>query len=163
MAWNKIKSMFVVSDSPAPAAADPDQVIADLEKYQLPAETPREVKKQIVEASLKAFGYPVEKIIESGAMEIQALEIYIQSGQKDTQSLLVESQKRLAELDAEIGRVKKVMDDQVAAQFALTNACNDAKLKVQEVLEFFGQEAVARVVKESPRLHEPRGSGAPTK
>jgi hypothetical protein len=37
MAWNKIKSMFVVSDSPAPAAADPDQVIADLEKYQLPA------------------------------------------------------------------------------------------------------------------------------
>jgi hypothetical protein len=122
----------------------------------LPAETPREVKKQIVEASLKAFGYPVEKIIESGAMEIQALEIYIQSGQKDTQSLLVESQKRLAELDAEIARVKKVMEEQVAAQEGLTRSCNEEKLRVQEVLEFFGQEAVARVVKESPKLHEPQ-------
>src|SRR5262245_54628119 len=61
----------------------------------LPKETPKEVKKQIVEASLKAFGYPLEKIIETGAQEIQALELYIQHGQRDTQSLLVESQKRL--------------------------------------------------------------------
>ena len=30
-----------------------------------------------------------------------------------------------------------------------------AKLKVQIVLEFFGQEAVAKVVKESPKLVEP--------
>ena len=36
MAWSKLKSMFVVSDEPAQAPADPDQVIADLEKYQLP-------------------------------------------------------------------------------------------------------------------------------
>jgi len=37
MAWNKLKSMFVVSDEPqAQAPSDPDQVIADLEKYQLP-------------------------------------------------------------------------------------------------------------------------------
>ncbi len=122
----------------------------------LPAETPKDVKRQIVEASLKAFGYPVEKIIETGAMEIQALEIYIQSGQKDTQSLLVESQKRLEELNAEIARVKKVMEDQVAVQYDLTQKCNDEKLRVQEVLEFFGQEAVARVVKESPKLHEPQ-------
>jgi hypothetical protein len=122
----------------------------------LPGETPREVKKQIVEASLKAFGYPVEKIIETGAMEIQALEIYIQSGQKETQSLLVQSQQRLEELNAEMARVKKVMQDQVAAQSALAQACNDEKLRVQEVLEFFGQEAVARVVKESPKLHEPK-------
>src|SRR5947207_6961634 len=35
MAWNKLKSMFVVSDEPQ-APSDPDQVIADLDKYQLP-------------------------------------------------------------------------------------------------------------------------------
>ena len=35
MAWNKLKSMFVVSDEPQ-APSDPDQVIADLEKYQVP-------------------------------------------------------------------------------------------------------------------------------
>jgi hypothetical protein len=122
----------------------------------LPAETPKDVKKQIVEASLKAFGYPVEQIIEAGAQEIQALEVYIQAGQRDTQGLLAESQKRMADLDAEIARIKKVMEDQVAAQYALTQACNQQKLRVQEVLEFFGQEAVARVVSQSPKLHEPK-------
>jgi hypothetical protein len=122
----------------------------------LPAETPKEVKKQIVEASLKAFGYPVEQIIEAGAQEIQALEVYIQAGQRDTQTLLTESQKRLAELEAETARVKQVMEQQVAAQYALTQTCNQQKLKVQEVLEFFGQEAVARVVSQSSKLHEPK-------
>jgi hypothetical protein len=34
-------------------------------------------------------------------------------------------------------------------------ACNAKKLEVQKVLEFFGQDAVARVVRESPKLHEP--------
>ena len=32
---------------------------------------------------------------------------------------------------------------------------NEKKLEVQKVLEFFGQEAVARVVRDSPKLHEP--------
>jgi len=122
----------------------------------LPAETPKEVKKQIVEASLKAFGYPVEQIIEAGAQEIQALEVYIQAGQRDTQTLLQQSQQRLAELEAETARVKQVMEQQVTAQTALAQACNQQKLKVQEVLEFFGQEAVARVVSQSSKLHEPK-------
>jgi hypothetical protein len=34
-------------------------------------------------------------------------------------------------------------------------ACNDCKLEIQRVLEFFGQEAVARVVRESPKLITP--------
>src|SRR5437764_34481 len=37
----------------------------------LPPGTDDAVKKQIVMASLKAFGVPIEKIIESGAEEIQ--------------------------------------------------------------------------------------------
>ena len=122
----------------------------------LPAETPKDVKKQIVEASLKAFGYPIDQIIEAGAQEIQALEVYIQSGQRDTQALLAESQKRMSELEAEIARLKQAMEAQVASQYALTQTCNQQKLKVQEVLEFFGQEAVARVVSQSPKLHEPK-------
>lgn len=145
----------------AAGIADPEQERIDKARgllANLPQETPRDVRKQIVEASLKAFGYPVEKIIETGAQEIQALEVYIQQGQQETQSLLQQSQKRLEELNNEIANVKKIMEEQVAGQYALTNSCNDQKLKVQEVLEFFGQEAVARVVKESPKLHEPKGA-----
>jgi hypothetical protein len=142
------------------AAGIPDEEQGRIDKARsllktLPAETPKEVKRQIVEASLKAFGYPVEKIIETGAQSIQALEIYIQAGQKETQTLLVEAQKKIEEMNAEIARAKKIMEDQVSSQYALTQRCNDEKLRTQEVLEFFGQEAVARVVKESPKLHEP--------
>src|SRR5271154_6785442 len=85
----------------------------------LPAGTPKEVQKQIVEASLKAFGYPVDAIIEAGAQEIQALEVYIQAGQRDTQALLQQSNDRLRSLETETANVKRVMEEQVAAQQAL--------------------------------------------
>lgn len=125
----------------------------------LPKETPKEVKRQIVEASLKAFGYPVEQIIEAGAGEIQALQAYIELGQAETQKLLADSNARIAELEKEIALVKQVMEEKIQTQYELTNACNEQKLAVQGVLEFFGQEAVARVVRESPKLVEPKAQG----
>ena len=125
----------------------------------LPAETPPAVKKQIVEASLKAFGVPLDKIIEGAVQEIQALESYIRAGAGDTQKVLEESQKRISDFEDEIKRIKAVMEDRVAEQQAVVKACNDKKLEVQHVLEFFGQETVARVVRESPKLVEPTPSG----
>jgi len=121
----------------------------------LPAATDAAVKKQIVEASLKAFGVPIEKIIESAVQEIQALEGYIRAGASDTQNVLAESQKRIAALEEEIRQIRMVMESRVAEQQSVTAACNERKLEVQKVLEFFGQEAVARVVRDSPKLVEP--------
>jgi hypothetical protein len=121
----------------------------------LPAETDPAVKKQIVEASLKAFGVPIDKIIEAGVEEIQALEAYIRAGAGDTQTLLSESQSRIAQFEGEVRRIKQVMDERVQEQAAVVRACNEKKLDVQRVLEFFGQEAVARVVRDSPKLVDP--------
>jgi hypothetical protein len=125
----------------------------------LPAATEPAVKKQIVEASLNAFGVPIDLIIENGVQEIQALESYIQSGAADTQKLLQESQARIAQFEVEIQRIRQVMDERVAEQAGVTRACNARKLDVQRVLEFFGQEAVARVVRDSPKLVEPAAEG----
>lgn len=121
----------------------------------LPADTAPAVKKQIVEASLKAFGVPIDKIIEAGVEEIQALESYIQAGGADTQKVLSESSDRIAQFEAEVRRIKQVMDDRVQEQTAVVRSCNERKLDVQRVLEFFGQEAVARVVRDSPKLIDP--------
>jgi hypothetical protein len=121
----------------------------------LPSETPKEVRRQIVEASLRAFGLPVDRIIESAAQEIQALEAYIRLGERDTQSTLSEGNQRLQELSDQMALVKRAMEDKVLAQQGLARSANEQKLKVQVVLEFFGQEAVAKVVKESPKLVEP--------
>ena len=121
----------------------------------LPAETPVATKKQIVEASLKAFGVPTEKIIESAVEEMQALEAFIRAGQAETQKILGDSTQRIGELEAEIGKAKQLMADAVTAQETRTAAANGEKLQVQQVLEFFGQEAVAKVVRDSPKLKEP--------
>ena len=120
----------------------------------LPSETPKEIKKQIVEASMKAFGIPVDQIIETGAQEIQALDAFIKHGEAQTQSVLSDARARVIKLDAEIAEIKKLMELQVGTQESLARATNEQKLRVQTVLEFFGQEAVARVVRESPKLVE---------
>jgi hypothetical protein len=123
----------------------------------LPTETPKEVRKQIVEASLKAFNIPLDQIIETAAEEIQALEAYIQHGERNTGAILTDATQQVARLEAQIAEVKKLMDLQVRTQRGLVKASNDQKLRIQTVLEFFGQEAVARVVRESPKLVEPKG------
>ncbi|MBI5480056.1 MAG: hypothetical protein HY906_14410 [Deltaproteobacteria bacterium] len=123
----------------------------------LPQDTPLEIKRQIVEASLKAFGYPTEKIIEAGAQEIQALHAYITQGQIGLQQLLQESSQRLAALEQEMQRIRQVMQQSTEQQSQVAYACNLKKLEIQDILQFFGQEAVEKVVRESPKLHEPQG------
>ncbi|HSI06156.1 MAG: hypothetical protein ACAI38_07165 [Myxococcota bacterium] len=121
----------------------------------LPAETSAPVKKQIVEASLKAFGVPTDKIIESAVSQIEALEAFIRAGQADTQKILSDGATRVADLEREIAEVKKVMQQAVTDQEVRTGKTNNEKLAVQQVLEFFGVDAVAKVVSDSPKLHQP--------
>ena len=121
----------------------------------LPPETPAATKKQIVEAALGAFGVSTHLIIEAAVEEMEALESFIRTGQAQTQNTLSEASRRITELDAEIQNLRKAMDESMAEQRARTSAANRQKLEVQKVLEFFGRDAVAKVVQESPKLHEP--------
>ena len=72
----------------------------------LPADTDAAVKKQIVEASLKAFGVPIEKIIEASVEEIQALDGYIRNGAADNEKLIQESDARIKQYEAEINNIR---------------------------------------------------------
>ena len=121
----------------------------------LPPGTDDAVRKQIVSASLRAFNVPIEKIIEAGAAELQALEAYIRSGATDTETVTSEAETRIKQYEEEIVKLRTVMQQRVEEQHAVIRSCNAKKLEVQKVLEFFGQEAVAKVVHDSPRLQEP--------
>jgi hypothetical protein len=127
----------------------------------LPAGTDVAVKKQIVEASLKAFGVSVDKIIEATVEEIQALDGYIRNGAADNEKLIQESDARIKQYEHEIQNIRSVMQQSVEEQQQLIKVCNDKKLEVQQVLEFFGQDTVAKVVKASPKLHDPSDQAAP--
>lgn len=121
----------------------------------LPAGTEETVKKQIVMASLRAFGVPIDQIIETGARELQALEAYIRSGGGDTEQVVTDAEARIRQYEEEIANLRTVMQERVEEQKSVVRACNTKKLEIQRVLEFFGQEAVAKVVRQSPKLQEP--------
>lgn len=121
----------------------------------LPVGTDAGVKKQIVEAALKAFGVPIEKIIEASVEEIQALDGYVRNGAANNEQLIGASDERIKQYEEEIKSIRRVMQQSVEEQQSVIKVCNDKKLEVQQVLEFFGQDAVARVVKASPKLHDP--------
>jgi hypothetical protein len=121
----------------------------------LPAGTEETVKRQIVMASLRAFGVPVDQIIETGAQELQALEAYIRSGGGDTEKVFADAESRIRQYEEEIANLRTVMQQRVEEQKSVVRACNSKKLEIQRVLEFFGQEAVAKVVRQSPKLQEP--------
>jgi len=124
----------------------------------LPPDTDATVKKQIVAASLKAFAIPIDKIIEAGVQEIQALDGYVRNGAADTEKLTQESEQRIKQYEQEIENIRKIMQDRVQEQQSVITVCNGKKLEVQQILEFFGQDTVARVVKASPKLHDPSGA-----
>ena len=129
----------------------------------LPAATPKDVKKQIVEASLKAFGVPIDKIIEAGVEQIQALESYQRAGANDTKLVSEDAERKIAAFEAEIRQIRQIVEERVREQVGVVTSCNQRKLEVQRVLEFFGQEAVARVVRDSPRLIDPSAPIPPMK
>jgi hypothetical protein len=149
-------SFDAVFDAAGIPDEDQERVAKALELLRsLPADTDPTVRKQIVEASLKAFGVPIEKIIETGVQQIEALEGYIRVGARDTTALIQKSEERIRVYEREIEQVRTVMKQAVEEQQAVMRGCNEKKLEVQQILEFFGREAVARVVRESPKLHEP--------
>ncbi len=121
----------------------------------LPAEAPAAVKKQVVSAALKAFGIPIERIIEASAQEIQALEGYIQTGAAQAETFRAEAERKAAAFQQEIERIRTAAESRVREQQGVVGACNAKKLEVQQILEFFGQEAVAQVVRDSPKLQSP--------
>jgi hypothetical protein len=106
-----------------------------------------EPARQIVEASLRAFGVPVEKILAAGEKELRALDAYVAAGAADSRKVLAESQQRIGQYEQEIQRIRQVMDQRVAEQQGVERACAGGKLEVARVLAFFG--------------HAPAGAAAP--
>jgi hypothetical protein len=104
---------------------------------------------------------PIEKIIEATVEEIQALDGYIRNGAADNEKLIQESEARIQQYEKEIQNIRSVMQESVNEQQTLIKVCNDKKLEVQQVLEFFGQETVAKVVQASPKLHDPSDPATP--
>jgi len=142
MAWNKIKSMFVVSDQPAPEASDPDQVLADLDKYQLP---PNDAAPLPAGTSAAAL---------SGQIDFQAL--YDQAGIPNTDEVEalernLSSASKLAASKAFLGAIGKGASDVVTdagRKITVVRAVADAKRADTDKAVSDRQSAIAALQKQ---------------
>lgn len=126
--------------------------------HTLPAGTPIDLKRQIVAASLQAFGIPVDQILEAALLYISAFEGHARAGETETQTQLEQSNRRLAELEQEAARIKLQMQELRSQQQGLAFACSRQKLLVKEVLDFFGPEAVEHARQSSVKLRDRQDS-----
>lgn len=104
----------------------------------LPESTPLEVKRQIVEASLKAFGYETAKILGAAQMQQKALDTYVRVNETGTAKAIEQAQAQIAALNDQIASLRADIEKRTAALASVAGAAKARKQQVQRVLDFFG-------------------------
>lgn len=104
----------------------------------LPAETPLTLKRQIVEASLRAFGIPPERLVLAAEKAIKTLETYHGIGEQDLEQRIGATGKRVAELEAEIARLSAGLTERRQMQDTLTYDLRARQSELRSIVEFFG-------------------------
>lgn len=103
----------------------------------LPAGIGKDVQRQIVETSLKAFGFEVGKIVAAAQMQLKALDTYVRVHENATAKAVADAEAQVAQLQEKIAAVKKDLEKRQAALASTTNAAQARKGQVNQVLDFF--------------------------
>jgi hypothetical protein len=108
----------------------------------LPEATPQGVKKQIVEASLKAFGFEVEKIVLAAQNQQRALDTYFKVNETATATANGDAEDQIRQLTEKIAQLQKDIEQRSASLQLLSASASSRKEQVQKVLNFFHAPAV---------------------
>lgn len=103
----------------------------------LPEATPQPVKKQIVEASLKAFGFEIEKIIQGAQNQKRALDAYLKVNESATAKSITDAEAQIKSLNDKIAALRTDIEKRTAQLGSLSTATQARKSEVQRVIDFF--------------------------
>ena len=103
----------------------------------LPESTPQAVKKQIVEASLKAFGFEIEKIVLAAHNQKRALDAYVKVNETATAKSLQDAEMQIRTLTEKIANLRSDIEKRTAGLGQLSTAAHSRKADVQKVIDFF--------------------------
>ena len=107
----------------------------------LPEATPVDVKRQIVEASLKAFGFDVAKIVGAAQQQLKALDTWVRLNEQQTAKAVADAQTQIAQLEDKVISLKADITKRTDQLASLTAAAEGRKGQVHRVLEFFNAPA----------------------
>lgn len=104
---------------------------------KLPATIGQAEKRAIVEASLKAFGFEVEKIAAAAQNQKRALDAYVKVNETATAKANQEAEAKIKSLNEQIAQLRADVEKRGAGLTQLTAKAQDRKAQVQKVLDFF--------------------------
>ncbi len=113
----------------------------------LPEATPHEVKKQIVEASLKAFGFEVGKIASAAQNQLKAVETFVKVNEQQTAKAITDATNKIGQLEEQIINLRVDIDKRTQTLGAVASAADVRRSQVQKVLEFFNVQPPAAAPK----------------
>jgi hypothetical protein len=119
-------------------AAELDRVkkAEDLLK-SLPESTPNDIKRQIVEASLKAFGFDIQKIGVAALNQMKALDTYVRINEQSCAKGITDAQKQIADFEDKVISLKADITKKTENLASVSLAATERKNQVSRVLEFF--------------------------
>jgi hypothetical protein len=119
-----------------PQALDRVRKAEDLLK-NLPDSASEELKRQIVEASLKAFGFEIAKIVEAVLTQTKALDAYVRVNEQQTAKAITDAQAQIARLEDQVITLRADIDKRTNTLAGLAAAADVRKRQVSKVLDFF--------------------------
>jgi hypothetical protein len=119
-----------------PAELDRVRKAEDLLK-SLPEATPQAVKKQIVEASLRAFGFDLEKIAAAALNQRRALDTYVKVNENATAKAVQDAEAQVQALNEKIAALRADIEKRTLGLAQLSTAVQERKKDVQKVIDFF--------------------------
>lgn len=111
----------------------------------LPESTPQDVKRQIVEASLKAFGFELDKIVIAANNQKRALDTYVRVNEQATAKSITDAEAQIKGLHEKIAALKADIEKRTRHLSSLSEAATNRKTQVQKVIEFFERPGGAPV------------------
>jgi len=103
----------------------------------LPSSATDEVKRQIVEAALKAFGFEIGKIVEAVETQTKALDTYVKLNEQQTAKSITEAQGQIAKLEDQVITLRADIDKRTTGLASLAAAADVRRRQIAKVLEFF--------------------------
>jgi hypothetical protein len=105
---------------------------------ELPAETPIDVRRAIVAASMKAFEVPVDGLRVTAVAQLKALDAYATAGASRTAEIVADAHERIARLEAQIAEIRSLIELQKRTQDELVRATEGEKGRLRALDDFFG-------------------------
>ena len=103
----------------------------------LPDATPQPVKKQIVEASLKAFGFDLGKIAQAALNKRKALDTYVRVNETTTAKAVQDAEAQVQVLNEKIAALRADIEKRTQGLTHITLAVQERKKDVQKIIDFF--------------------------